>query len=357
MNGPAFIAVLPAEVERYGAAAAIMLALIRYRTGTDGPGRIEREGYRWWRVTHRDLAEATGLSTKAVRTALKALDGVVLANHFPPLANQSLAYRVVADDDALTCQLPAGAPADLPVAQAGIPGAPAGTDRAPNGTPPCPSGHLHLYMETLEKGGEHSRNDAQPTAASGDTPPANSEPATPEPNPPRDDPHEDESTSAVGDAAAATAAPSRVATLPLPLSHWPQDYPEPEPPERCPAHADWDSDRDGRVPKCGACADRREAHGMRRGRSGAQNVAKLSERGSPRATTATTATRAGSRTRGTSCQRRCVVRTPRSGGRGGGTTFDGHAASSISAVPWPKQSVVRDANGSTPPSDGRRRET
>lgn len=178
MNGPTFIAVVPAEVELYGAAAAIMIALIRYRTGTHGPGRIDRDGYRWWRVTHRDLAAATGLSAKATRTALKALDGVVIAKHFAPLANQSLAYRVAAGDDTLTSQLPQRAHVDLPVAPAGIPDAHSGEDRAPAGTPPRPSGHLHLSLETLEKGGEASST----TTTAEDPPPANCEPATPEPN-------------------------------------------------------------------------------------------------------------------------------------------------------------------------------
>lgn len=155
MNGPQFIAVLPSEVGSYGAAPGIVLALIRYRTSsTGGVAGVEREGHRWWRVTLRQLASETGLSVKAVRTALGALDGVVVVKHFPPLSDQSRAYRLAAQDKSSTSQLPNGAAADQPVAAAGIPDAPEGIDRAATGTPPCPQGHLHLYLKNLKEGGE-----------------------------------------------------------------------------------------------------------------------------------------------------------------------------------------------------------
>ena len=51
---PPFIRVIPAEAERYGAAAAIVLAHIRYRGKSDGPGRVcDEDGTRWWRVSPR----------------------------------------------------------------------------------------------------------------------------------------------------------------------------------------------------------------------------------------------------------------------------------------------------------------
>lgn len=256
---PAFIAVLPAEVGRYGAAASIVLAHIRYRTGTAGADRIEHDGYRWWRVTLGRLAEETGLTVKGVRTALGALDGVVLANHFPPLKDQSRAYRVAPSGDALTSQLPDRAAPDLPVARAGTPDAPTGTDRAPTGTPPCPTGHLHLYLENLEEGEEGGRGDAAPPAADEDTPPANGKPATPEPQPMGDDPPEDLSRVAEEPAssAAANAAPPDLMALPLPPIHWPAGYPEPEPPRRCPKHAD----HEGWVQEpCPPCGDADRAH-------------------------------------------------------------------------------------------------
>lgn len=94
---PPFIQVLPDEVERYGAAAAIVLAHIRYRCGSLGPGRFEHEGSRWWRVSHADMGAELGLTARVVGRALTKLDGVVAANFFPPLEDQTLAYRVAAE--------------------------------------------------------------------------------------------------------------------------------------------------------------------------------------------------------------------------------------------------------------------
>lgn len=91
---PPFIRVLPPDVERYGPHAAILLAHIRFRCKSDGPGRFTAEGARWWRVSQVDMADETGLSVQGVKTALKALGNVVLARHFKPLSNQSRAYRV-----------------------------------------------------------------------------------------------------------------------------------------------------------------------------------------------------------------------------------------------------------------------
>lgn len=92
---PSFIQVIPAEVERYGAQGAVLLAHIRFRCGSDGPGRLTVEGLRWWRVPLAQLAHETGLSVAGVRTALKALKDVVATEHFRPLSDQSRAYRVV----------------------------------------------------------------------------------------------------------------------------------------------------------------------------------------------------------------------------------------------------------------------
>ncbi|BBZ22904.1 hypothetical protein MHIB_13220 [Mycolicibacter hiberniae] len=258
MSGPTFIAVVPAEVDRYGAAAAILLAHIRYRTVSDGPGRIERGGCRWWRVPLRALAAETGLSVKAVRTGLKALDGVVLAKQFPPLSDQSLAYRMASVDDALTGQLPAGARPDLPVAPAGNPVAAAGTDRAPAGTTPCPSGHLYLSSETFGEGGEGGRRDTSPRPVNGDRPAANSEPATADPDQFGDDSPEDQP---VADAAPATAEPpstpdeiAAAAKLPPPPMNGPQSFTEPEPSRYCPKHPGGTS---------GSCPDCRDARRCR----------------------------------------------------------------------------------------------
>ena len=147
MSGPAFIAVVPAEVARFGAPASIVLALVRYRTGSDGPNRIERGDTRWWRATHRELARTTGLSLKAVRTALHALDGIVLANHFPPLSDQTLAYCISESYNWLASQSPLRAFADQPVAATG-------EASAGNGEVPRPYGRLHLSIRPRENEGE-----------------------------------------------------------------------------------------------------------------------------------------------------------------------------------------------------------
>ncbi len=131
-----------------------MLAHIRYRCASDGPGRLQREGHRWWRVSHQDLGEEVGLSRKAVMAALKALGELVPAKHFPPLANQARAYRVAADGNALTSQSPKTDSADQPVSRSGQPESENGHCRVPNGTDPCPDSDSALPIENLEKEGE-----------------------------------------------------------------------------------------------------------------------------------------------------------------------------------------------------------
>lgn len=103
-------------------AAAIVLAHIRFRCEAGGPGIVERDGHRWWRVSHHDLGSEIGVTARSVRTALRALDQAVTAKHFPPLANQSLAYRVATNTSALTCQSTETSPADLPVDISVMPG-------------------------------------------------------------------------------------------------------------------------------------------------------------------------------------------------------------------------------------------
>lgn len=90
---PDFIQFVPDENRRYGYAGAAVLALIRWRCGSDGPGRVVVDGVRWWRVSLAELAAEIGGSVSSVRTALKRLCDAVATEHFPPLANPSLAYR------------------------------------------------------------------------------------------------------------------------------------------------------------------------------------------------------------------------------------------------------------------------
>ena len=92
MTAPPFIQVVVAEIHTYGPAAAIVLAHIRYRCHTEGPGRIHRAGHRWWRVSQKDLSIEVGLSIKTVRKSLKDLQrSAIRANHFAPFNDQSLA--------------------------------------------------------------------------------------------------------------------------------------------------------------------------------------------------------------------------------------------------------------------------
>lgn len=94
---PKFVAVEPDEVELHGAAAALVLAHIRYRCDSDGPGRFDIDGYRWWRVSVADLAHEVGLSIQSVRTALKALSGLVEKQSFSDSSDTTKAYRPNAD--------------------------------------------------------------------------------------------------------------------------------------------------------------------------------------------------------------------------------------------------------------------
>ena len=88
------IRVLPAEIRRHGPAAAIVLARIRYRCAVGGPDCIERDGHLWWRVSHAQLGYEVGLTDKQTRSATNRLEGAIVTAHFPPMSNQSRAYRV-----------------------------------------------------------------------------------------------------------------------------------------------------------------------------------------------------------------------------------------------------------------------
>lgn len=111
---PEFTRVLPDETERYGPAAAIVLAHIRFRCESDGPGRYERAGFRWWRTSHTSLGEEVGLSRKQVLAAVEklALANSLVVEHHPPLEDQSRSYRPACDlpesetRPVMTCQSP-----------------------------------------------------------------------------------------------------------------------------------------------------------------------------------------------------------------------------------------------------------
>lgn len=257
-----FVRVVPEEIERYGFAGATFVAHIRYRCATDGPGRFVGDGVRWWQVPLADLAAELHVSKDVAQRTMKRLGDAVAARRSKLPGDQTRAYHVPAYDVALTTQYAESRQAELPerdsasvaVDRRGIAPIPTrnrtGTDAESRSVPLSGEG---------EEGEEGRYAAAPPTAPDAERPPANSEAATPDLGDYRDDPPEDQ-PGPFAEAAAATAAPPRIAKLPLPLSHWPKDYPEPEPPERCPAHADWDTSREGRVPSCPPCGDARKAH-------------------------------------------------------------------------------------------------
>lgn len=170
-DAPKFVSTVPAEVEQYGLAAAFVLAHIRFRCGRDGKGRFEREGHQWWRVSHHALGQEIGLSRKVVMGALKSLEGVVLANHFPPLDKQERAYRVASDGDARTSQSPETDRSDQPESESGHLSE-SGQVPVPNGTGTGPKWDSALFPQTGEKG----RDTAPPPSPPSSSQPANGKP-------------------------------------------------------------------------------------------------------------------------------------------------------------------------------------
>jgi len=107
---PEFIRVVPGEVERYGANAALVLAHIRFRCESDGPGRVIVDGVRHWRVSYAGLGSEVGLTARECRRAIEdRLGDALTAKHLAPLNNWSRAY-------ALTSQVPLGSARDQPEA-------------------------------------------------------------------------------------------------------------------------------------------------------------------------------------------------------------------------------------------------
>lgn len=91
---PTFIRVVPDEIEQHGAAAAILLAHIRFRCQTDGPDRIVREDGRWWQVARRVMGQEVGLTARAVGIALERLGDRVSAKYLAGEGGQPWAYQV-----------------------------------------------------------------------------------------------------------------------------------------------------------------------------------------------------------------------------------------------------------------------
>ncbi|TDO15005.1 hypothetical protein EV580_3145 [Mycobacterium sp. BK086] len=135
-----------------------MLAHIRYRCSTDGPGRVARDGQRWWRTSQSGIACEVGLSVKGVRTALRTLGEAVAAKHFPPLTDQSLAYRPAYTDN--STDLPVADTgevsnrADLPLAEIGVSVAATGEVPRQNGHGTSPKMAPVPFGKNPEEGGE-----------------------------------------------------------------------------------------------------------------------------------------------------------------------------------------------------------
>lgn len=79
----------------------------------------------------------------------------------------------------------------------------------------------------------------------------------------RNDPLEAQSTIRSTSPAAAIAAPDLMA-LPVPPIHWPDDYPRPEPPVRCPKHANHHGWLQETCPPCGTADKAHKAWGAKR---------------------------------------------------------------------------------------------
>ena len=179
MTKVSFIRVVPDEITRYGPAAAVVLAHIRYRCASAGPGRIERDGRLWWRVTYSDLGREVGMSVKVVRRALEVLAGTVAAKHFPPLSDQSRAFSVCSlEEPSDQPEAPQGSCeylSDRPSASEGISSAPEGSSKSPTGQPPLPHRASALPIENLEEGEEARSPRAHPTPQPDQPSTANSE--------------------------------------------------------------------------------------------------------------------------------------------------------------------------------------
>lgn len=186
-GGPAFSKVIHDEIALYGFAGATVLAHIRFRCGTDGPGRFVADGIRWWEVSLADLGAELYVSKDVAQRAIKRLGNAVTAKRFGPPGDQTRAYHVAAyptSQNAESHQL------DLPERDSASASRPEreiapGPTRYRTGTDAI-SHSLPLSGEAKE-GGEGSGASGQSTDSLDAGELANSEPAAHDPGKPRDD--------------------------------------------------------------------------------------------------------------------------------------------------------------------------
>ncbi len=150
---PPFVRVMPDEVERYGAAPAVVLAHIRYRCESDGPGRVVVAGMRWWRVSYAEFGSEVGLSGSAVRRALERLANTVEVAHHEPRDDPRRSYRIAAEQPKYDSGTPATSDNTNPTNHL-----PNSYEGLPNSThPPAESDRCTTYRELGEvtrEGGE-----------------------------------------------------------------------------------------------------------------------------------------------------------------------------------------------------------
>lgn len=253
----------PAEGAEYGIPAALVLALIRYRTNVPGADRIDTRAGRFWRASHETIAATIGgMSRDGARRAIdKLIDmGALVADHHPAhYGDRTRSYRVAhhAPKIAVTTHY-----ADSRNASTGP--SPAITHN--RAMPLRGSAHSHsaesrtLSIEKeLEKKGGKKRVTSPPRSASRRAP----SPTPPTPNPIHHEPTRPP-------AAAPRVEAPRPAAFELDLT-----LDGAEPPTRCPKH----QLEIGWGPSCRACADARHTndawHEARKVRDKARGRARL----------------------------------------------------------------------------------
>lgn len=219
-----------------------MLAHIRYRCATDGPGRFAVEGVRWWRVSLTDLAAELNMSRDAVNRTLKRLGDAVAAKQLQPFGDRTRAYHVAPFRDRLTGHIADSQQPDQPYC-----GSATGVSRNRNGVV-AESPHVPISGE-VEEGGRSGRADMAPPADAAGAATANSEPATPDPFDYDDDPLQENQSDEEPEPAAATAAPT------VPAAAAVESGPDPKPQRYCDEHMP-----DGTPDDCPPCGHYRRRH-------------------------------------------------------------------------------------------------